>query len=435
MAALVLQVQVELYERRNRFLTSPLFLLSFIATIFFSFLQGLWGRFVFDLRETLWNIPYYLSPSQDFTLYVDSLAERIVLAFAMICLFVYFIASQHGENSQIKNTLHEKTKFNYVNILFFSFVIAITLFNIIIYEFNIYKSDFHPFFLQIQFVTPPLIAAGLFYLVRSAAGSGPAFKLAVGLTAVAGIAGLAYVHEGKLVILISVALMFYAIRLANPSPARILLTAATALFLGLVLLQTTQAIRSPLNSMYATKPEVGWDLQARMLSILAWKLVWRQTDTGACFRKVVRAHFDQPFTPSRQLFWLKGLVPRAIWAEKPSLSLGGTYASRYCGMPENRVGVHSASITLLGQPVIRGGWPGLLLHVGLLLMVLAAIERHNADPRTLPAMMTAAMLPWLIDFDQDFALYVANAVKFGIVVAAPMVAGVMIEKRRHAAPG
>jgi hypothetical protein len=68
-------------------------------------------------------------------------------------------------------------------------------------------------------------------------------------------------------------------------------------------------------------------------------------------------------------------------------------------------------------------------------MVLAAIERHNFDPRRLPAMMTAAMLPWLVDFDQDFALYVANAVKFGVVVVVPMVAGVMIEKRRHSTPG
>ena len=48
-AALVLQVTVEFYERRNRFLTSPLFLLSFITATLFSFVQGFWGRFVVDV--------------------------------------------------------------------------------------------------------------------------------------------------------------------------------------------------------------------------------------------------------------------------------------------------------------------------------------------------------------------------------------------------
>lgn len=429
MAALVLQVIVELYERRNRFLTSPLFLLSFVVAIFFSFVQGLWGRFITDFRWTLWGNRSQLPPAQDFTLYVDSIAEQIVLAFAMICLVIYFISSQNGNNSQIIDAPEENKKLNYVPFLFISLAISITILNCTLYELNFYKGASFLFFLQIQFATPPLISACLFYLVRSAAGSRPAFKMAVGLTAVAAIAGLAYVHEGKLVILISGALMLYAIRLGNPFPARILLTAATAAVLGLILLQTTQAIRVPATSIVAPNPVDGWDTRARMLSVFAWKLVWRQTETGACFRNVVRAHLDQPLTPSRQLFWLKGLVPRVIWPEKPSLSLGRAYASRYCGKPAATVGVHSASITLLGQPVIQGGWPGLLLHAGLLLLALAAIERLNADPRTLPTMMTAAMLPWLIDFDQDFALYVANAVKFGLVMAAVTVPVAMIEKR------
>lgn len=435
MAALVLQVIVELYERRSRFLTSPLFLLSFITATFFSFVQGLWGRFITDFKGSLWGNRYYFPPGEEFTVYVDSMAEQIVLAFAMICLVVYFISSQNGNKYKITNTLNENKKLNFVPFLFIALAITITILNCILFYLNYYKGSTSPYYFQILFATPPLISACLFYLVRSAAGGGFAFKMAVGLTAVVTVAGLAYVHEGKLVILISGMLIFYAIRLWNPSPARIIPVAAGALVLGLILLQTTQAIRVPSASIFVTNPNDGLDTKARMLSVLAWKLVWRQTDTGACFRNVVRAHSDQPLTPSRQLFWLKGLVPRVIWSEKPSLSLGRIYASRYCGVPENQVGVHSASITLLGQPMIQGGMIGLFLHVGLLLLVLAAIERLNADPRTLPAMMTAAMLPWLIDFDQDFALYVANAVKFGIVIGVPMVAGVMIENRRRPAPG
>ena len=90
---------------------------------------------------------------------------------------------------------------------------------------------------------------------------------------------------------------------------------------------------------------------------------------------------------------------------------------------------------LLGQPVIRGGWIGLFVHAGLLLFALAAIERLNADPHTLSAVVTGALLPWLIDFDQDFALYIANAVKFALVMVVVIIPVAMTEKHRSSVPG
>ncbi len=42
--------------------------------------------------------------------------------------------------------------------------------------------------------------------------------------------------------------------------------------------------------------------------------------------------------------------------------------------------------------------------------------------------MVAALLPWLIDFDQDFAIYVANAVKFALVMAVLFIPVAVIER-------
>jgi len=41
----------------------------------------------------------------------------------------------------------------------------------------------------------------------------------------------------------------------------------------------------------------------------------------------------------------------------------------------------------------------------------------NTNRTGLSTAFVVALLPWVIDFDQDFAMYVANAVKFSLVMA------------------
>ena len=153
------------------------------------------------------------------------------------------------------------------------------------------------------------------------------------------------------------------------------------------------------------------------------KLIWRQTDTMYCFKNLVEAHWDEPFSISKQFFWIKAIVPRILWSEKPSLSLGSSYKTKYCEMDvQSTTGInnkkqnygerHSSSITLLGQPIIQGGAIGLLLHMGILIVFLAGATLLTRSPRNLSTVCVTALLPWLIDFDQDFAMYVANAAKF-----------------------
>lgn len=89
--ALVSQVIVELRSGRKQFLTSPLFLLSVIGVVFFSAVQVPWGY------DQPWP-----SKAKDFTVYVGSQAEAVILAFCMASLVAYLFASG---GTRIKNLM------------------------------------------------------------------------------------------------------------------------------------------------------------------------------------------------------------------------------------------------------------------------------------------------------------------------------------------
>lgn len=143
--------------------------------------------------------------------------------------------------------------------------------------------------------------------------------------------------------------------------------------------------------------------------------VWvRQMQTVACFASVVDQHWDAP--PTHGPFYFVGaLVPRVVWPEKPRVPDGGGYARQYCNIPY-AMPAHSSSVTLLGEPLIMAGPVGLLVAglVALLMLDRTGAVMLRGGVR---AAWLGAVAPWLIDFDQHFTMYVANAVKFALVLA------------------
>ena len=152
------------------------------------------------------------------------------------------------------------------------------------------------------------------------------------------------------------------------------------------------------------------------------------------FNNVLRSHADDDFNVAKQTFWLKILVPRVLWPEKPNFSQGAEYAVDYCKMPT--LTSHSASITLLGQPVIKGGVPGLLIHGSVLLFFLGGATALAFRRPGLTRVVIFALLPWWIDFDQDFALYFGNIVKFGLCITPLMlISSVSLKQRSISSAG
>jgi hypothetical protein len=409
-SALLIQMIVELRGRRKEFLTSPLFLLSSIGVVFFSALQAIWG----------YEAPH--AKALDYASFIGSRAEATILAFSMAGLMFYLLASRKNQ----RDAAVIPRIADWIVASLFAVTAAVSFFGVALNTPGILASFIPPFIANASFIIPPLISLSLCLLVRYAQARGRYFRIAVFILAMTALEALVYAHEGKLVMFILVAVSLYTIRLLDFSFSHMVLALLAALLVALVFVQVVQHTR------WKVAGGTG-RTSSSYFRIFKGKGVWRQTETGYCFSNVLKAHADDPFDLSKQAFWIKGLVPRILWPGKPSLSLGQKYAVNYCSRRQKTLGKHSSSITLLGQPVIQGGIIGLIIHAGLLLFVLAAIERFNANPAALPAAMIAAILPWLIDFDQDFSMYIANAVKFALVMAVLFIPIAAIERRASGA--
>lgn len=142
------------------------------------------------------------------------------------------------------------------------------------------------------------------------------------------------------------------------------------------------------------------------------KLVFRQGESMYCLRHAVvdADHRTGPF------YFSAALVPRVLWPGKPVLSQGDIYATRYCGWTDDDFtnSRHSSSVTLLGEPAIHGGPAGLALAGGLVVLATLggglALRRGGAA-----AAVSFAALPLLVDFDQQFSIWLAAGLKNAVV--------------------
>lgn len=145
----------------------------------------------------------------------------------------------------------------------------------------------------------------------------------------------------------------------------------------------------------------------------AVKLSYRQLESGTCLNNAMEARWDQPGRNS-PFYFAAALVPRALWPGKPSLSNGHDYGARYC--TAGNFPTMSNSVTLLGEPIIEAGRAGLAAAMAVLAALLTGLtllaRRHPLGPAIL-----AGLAPWLIDFDQHFAMYLANLAKTALIQA------------------
>ncbi len=406
------QAWLESGTARKLFLASPAFLLAAICVVFYSLLPAV-------------LLPVSITVEQKVVGFIGSDAERYIVAFAMASLLAHLFVVHRFDGAPEQRAAPPRFDGRLANLFIFASV-ALTAGNVILYS---AFPQGAPYVTPLRWLIPPLQAILIVYLLRRAFAGGRGLRIVVGVVVVATVVGLLAVHERKIPIFIVAAAALYWFRLSDLSVKKALVGGAVCAAVGIGIIQAAEAIRTPHTSVvssrysevevtkgnFARNDFVGNSPWFMFRRVLDGKFILRQMETGDCFMSVIKTHWRDPFIASKQLFWLKGLVPRTLWPDKPNLSLGRDYATRYCRFAIKNE--HSSSITLLGQPVIQGGWPGLLLHGGALLAALGGLAWLGRDPRSLSSLTVVALLPWLIDFDQDFALYVANAVKFFLVMS------------------
>jgi hypothetical protein len=167
-------------------------------------------------------------------------------------------------------------------------------------------------------------------------------------------------------------------------------------------------------SIMSTREGAGQNISLQMVTTALWgKLVQRQSETVYCLAFAEKSYREHGASDHPGYF-LAGLVPRFLWPDKPNLSQGGRYAHDFCGWPADEVAFarHSASITLLGEPLIRGGLLGLVIAQFTIIAILGIGSTALLSDRPGVAVAVLAIVPWLMDFDQHFALWLANIAKF-----------------------
>ena len=402
---LVLQIWNEIRFKDKLFLTSPLFLLSSCSLIFFSFLQGV----SLNLFEP--------GAFSRVLIAIGSDAERYIAAFGCVLLAAHILVS-FIIKMKPKIEKREKIADNHLIYNFFIlFIIILTFVNI--YYFHTVPDPAAVLNVSLRHFLPPLQTFMLLLLIRKSFINGERFGLLAVLFFCIIFGGMFAVHEGKIPILFGAIVMLYCMRLIKLSIKKVFFCCFIIFVIGIVGLQLTSVMRSPEGSMGmfisgTAEKDLGDNNLPKFLKTSLKKAVHRQTDTIYCLNGVLNHHSEDFFILSKQFFWLEGLVPRIIWPEKPSLSMGKIYTLYYCVSGQNPN--HHSSVTLLGQPFIMGGNIGLFLNIGLLIIGLAGITWLTREPLSLSTLSVVALSPWLIDMDQHFILYVANAVKFFCVI-------------------
>jgi hypothetical protein len=416
---LVTQIWFESKIKQTLFLTSPLFLLSCLCLFFFSFLQGL---------------TVYLSkiPDTAYIIAVGSDAERFIGAFALISFAAHACVQLFTSSASVTERVLKLKINSFILTVFMGAIVILSIINFIYFFYPLGKTT--TFFSSMRHLSLPLQTFMLAFLMRQTIANELRFKVLFSVILCCSISGMLAVGEGKIPIFIGLALLAYWLRLKNISIKKAAFAVIIFTFFGTSLLNVMMLNRSVHVHPTPMNLKDNFELNANLTGIPAkdgvpnifkvpiTKLIWRQTDTMYCFKNVIEAHLNEPFTFSKQFFWVKGIVPRSLWPEKPNLSLGSTYKSKYCRLSVNDLMPyyderHSSSITLLGQPIIQGGVKSLILHVGIFFVILSGITFLSRDAFSLTTMSIAALLPWLIDFDQDFTMYIANAAKFFLAMS------------------
>ena len=156
--------------------------------------------------------------------------------------------------------------------------------------------------------------------------------------------------------------------------------------------------------------------------ILGAKTVVRQAETVDCLTGAMRARLSAGGEQSSSLYFMAGLVPRVLWPDKPNLSISGKTIISYChpsAEPNLRTD-HSASGTLLWEPVAFAGISGQITAQTLTFAILIVLSRLWLNGGPYAAAGVLALTPWTIDFDQHFALYIANLTKAGLVISVSL---------------
>lgn len=389
---------------------SPLFLLGTNALVFFSLLPAL-------VRPWAEHAIYWIYAARA-EAYHGLPAESLVIVFAMLCLLAHVMlgSALRGRLLRASPPFAGGTNSTALaTIIVMAAACLIWLAALARWSSPLRDLASLALLRDLIDAAPTIAAFGLYFLAATLDTKTERHRLApiaffVGII----ILGMIFKGEGKKIAFLVMGLGLFWLTRRNV-PVRVMLK-------GGALMAVLAAITAgnTMGSIYNTPLFKGQNQLAYTAQVLFESKIWgRQLETALCLQGVIDQQQDQ-VARHHPFYFAAAVVPRYLWPDKPSLSKAQDFSVAYCGNPPEMV--HSASITLLGEPLAEAGPWGLTVAVGVVLVGLGGLAWMGFTQGPAGLSLLAAMLPLLVDFDQSFSLYLANAVKFGL--AAALVAGV-----------
>lgn len=402
---------VWLFVRRRLavLLLSPVAIMGGLSIFAYSFppaLVPILSKYIYVMRNWIHDLPPYL----------NSLAEALIIGFSALMLLTLAAMAGYVEQRNIK--INSKIEFHpYVRFtLLIGLIASLVLQGL--WSVNELWPQLPPpmgFLRQVHHALPPLQTVCLSALFIDSLSRGAKSILTIcGLVlvtvlaqATAGIIKIPIFHVIALVVA-----WFALIDISVKKRFMIIGAIGFLLILALTL------------APFARPGESGVWKSTQNKSVYIVKSFWSQTTsrqlgTGRCLYDLTALHWPDS-GEGTPFYFFTGLVPRILWPDKPSLSLGQHYAVRYCVSTPGSG--HTASVSLLGEPIVQAGSTGLIAAMLFLVGTLSVITILALATGPYGLIALIALLPWLMDFDQHYALYWANNVKMGIVVLIALLA-------------
>lgn len=412
---------------RRILLLSPIYLLGVIAFLFYSLVPAVYvalffdpAIYPFDLRVLESYEPVRdgvaVLRSHGLTVpFVGSVAEWMILQFALLCLVathvVYALSVSRNAVSDHEPEISRPHRVTSNVIVAIGLLVSLGVL-VSTSLMALPASRAAQLWREVFDAAPVLATFCLVYAAFATRGGQRKDWLRLGILAIASVGSLSLLVPKRTVGMIAVATGIVLMgKRITPVGRRMLIGG----LIGAIVLVMSGVMLS--RGHVVTQIEGSATRFAQAVAFYgAMKGVFRQGESGYCLKSVIAEHWsgsdrDMPF------YFVQALMPRVIWPAKPSLSRGDEYAVRYCGYgPLNPGSVHSASITLLGEPIIYGGPLGLAFAAATIVLSLSALSAALIYGSALGRMVVVALVPLLVDFDQSYALYLAIAVKSALTM-------------------
>ena len=109
-----------------------------------------------------------------------------------------------------------------------------------------------------------------------------------------------------------------------------------------------------------------------------------------------------------------GLIPRALWPDKPSLSRGVWFSSAFRGLPEDTTSY--SAMTIFSEGYLFYGWTGTVLAMFMAGIVLAVVRRCLDNSRLV--LVYLALVPTILQIEPEFSSYLITLTQRSLVFAA-----------------